>query len=208
MPLIRLSYGRGVTLITLVRHGQTDWNLARRIQGATDIPLNETGREDARNAAALLSADTHHQVCASPLVRAQETAQIIAQTLGLDEPELHPELRERSFGEAEGIPVAEYMERYGTWHAPVPGSETLAEVGERAMQAIERIVRRSRRRSAPAAESIVIVTHGGLIRAVLERVSGGTLPREGQLITNGSTHRFAYEGNALRSLETYDPVAQ
>lgn len=197
-----------MTLITLVRHGQTDWNLARRIQGATDIPLNDTGRDDARRAAALLSDRTHHQVCASPLVRAHETAQIIARTLGLDEPDLHTELRERSFGEAEGIPVSEYMERYQSWHAPVPGAETLAEVGERAMQAIERIVRRSRRRSAPNAESIVIVTHGGLIRAVLERVSGGTLPYEGQYITNGSAHRFSFEGDALRSLEVYDPVAQ
>ncbi|MGF3055179.1 histidine phosphatase family protein [Microbacterium sp. YY-01] len=193
-----------MTLLTLVRHGQTDWNLARRIQGATDIPLNDTGRDDARRAAAELSGGYHHRVWASPLSRAHETAQIIAQSLGLAEPELHAGLRERTFGEAEGIPVEEYIEKYSTWHTTVPGSETFDEVTDRALTALEEISRESRRRAAPVAESLIVVAHGGVIRALLEHASGGSLPAEGQRILNGSLHRFVMDPDGLRCIHSYD----
>ncbi|MGY1552472.1 histidine phosphatase family protein [Microbacterium sp. A588] len=189
-----------MTLLTLVRHGQTDWNLARRIQGTTDIPLNETGRADARAAAARLAPDTHHAVYASPLVRAHETAQIIAAELGLAEPVLAPDMRERSFGEGEGILVADYLTRYGDWHAAPAGSETLAAVCERALDALDTIARDARRRSAPVAESVIVVTHGGVIRALLNHVSSGSLPREGELLRNGSVHRFESSPGVLRLL--------
>lgn len=190
-----------MTRITLVRHGQTDWNLGRRIQGATDIPLNDTGRADARAAAALLAGDTHHAVYASPLVRAHETARIIAAELGLSEPVITRGLREREFGVAEGIPVADYLQQYGDWQAEVPGAETLAQVRERALDSLDRIVRASRRRSSPSAESIIVVSHGGVIRALLGHVSGGTLPREGDVLRNGSVHRFVAERGTLRLLQ-------
>lgn len=190
-----------MTLLTLVRHGQTDWNLDRRIQGSTDIPLNDTGRADARAAAALLADSTHHAVYASPLLRARETAQIIADELGLDSPELVPEMRERTFGEGEGILVAEYLARYGDWLATPPDAETLAGVCERALGALDVIARGARRRSAPVAESVIVVTHGGVIRSLLGHVSSGTLPREGEMLRNGSVHRFEASPGVLRLLE-------
>ncbi|GAA3945945.1 histidine phosphatase family protein [Microbacterium soli] len=190
-----------MTLISLVRHGQTDWNLERRIQGATDIPLNDTGRADARAAAEALAAGRHDAVYTSPLIRAQETAQIIAARLSLPEPAITRGLREREFGVAEGIGVSDYLARYGDWQSEVPGAETLDEVRDRALDSLERIARAARRRSAPAAESIVVVTHGGVIRALLMHVSGGTLPREGEPIRNGSVHRFVAERSTLRFLE-------
>ena len=190
-----------MTLLTLVRHGQTDWNLARRIQGTTDIPLNDTGRADARAAAALLADGTHHTIYASPLVRAHETAQIIAADLGLDAPLLVPDMREREFGEGEGMLVADYLQTYGDWLADVPGTETLAQVCDRAMSALLRIARDARRRSAPLAESVIVVTHGGVIRSLIDHVSGGTLPREGELLRNGSVHRFEASPGSLRLLE-------
>jgi uncharacterized phosphatase len=193
-----------VTLLTLVRHGQTDWNLARRIQGSTDIPLNATGQNDARAAAALLADGAHHAIYASPLVRAHETAQIIAESLGLASPELVPDMRERSFGEGEGILVADYLEQYGDWHAAPPGSETLVGVCERALAALDVIARDARRRSAPVAESVIVVTHGGVIRSLLNHVSSGTLPREGEVLRNGSVHRFEASPGVLRLLE---PIA-
>ena len=173
-----------MTYLTLIRHGQTDWNLARRIQGSTDIPLNETGREDARWAAEKLAGTTHHAVYTSPLVRASETAGIIAERLGLEIAGVVPDIREREFGEGE-----------------VPGAESLHEVGVRAIAALHRIARDARRRSAPQAESVLVVTHGGVIRAVIDHVSGGTLPRDGEVLRNGSAHRFVAAPGYLRLLE-------
>lgn len=190
-----------MTLLTLVRHGQTDWNLDRRIQGTTDIALNDTGRADARAAAALLADGTHHTIYASPLVRAHETAQIIAADLGLDAPLLVPDMREREFGEGEGMLVADYIRTYGDWLSEVPGAETLSQVCDRAMAALHRIARDARRRSAPLAESVIVVTHGGVIRSLIDHVSGGTLPREGELLRNGSVHRFEASPGSLRLLE-------
>lgn len=190
-----------MTLLTLVRHGQTDWNLARRIQGTTDIPLNDTGREDARAAAQLLAGGTHHAVYASPLVRAQETAQIIARELGLAAPELSHDMREREFGEGEGMLVPDYLARYGDWHGEVPGAESLHQVRDRALAALDVIARDARRRSAPTAESVIVVTHGGVIRSLLDHVSSGTLPGPGEVLRNGSVHRFEASPGMLRLLE-------
>lgn len=190
-----------MTHLTLIRHGQTDWNLARRIQGSTDIPLNDTGRADAGWAAERLAGTVHHAVYASPLVRAKETAQIIADRLGLEIAGLVPDLREREFGDGEGMLVPDYIARYGDWHAEVPGAESLAEVGERAIAALHRIARDARRRSAPQAESVLVVTHGGVIRSVIDHVSGGTLPREGEVLRNGAAYRFVAAPGYLRLLE-------
>ncbi|MFJ2369745.1 histidine phosphatase family protein [Microbacterium sp. NPDC087665] len=190
-----------MTLLTLVRHGQTDWNLAKRIQGSTDIPLNETGRGDALWAAGQLGGSTHHVIYSSPLVRARETAQIIARELGLNEPALVPDVREREFGLGEGMLVSDYIETYGDWLAEVPGAETLEGVAARALVALDGIAQESRRRSSPAAESIIVVTHGGVIRSLIDHVSGGTLPRVGEVLKNGSVHRFEASPGSLRLLE-------
>ncbi|WP_334147952.1 histidine phosphatase family protein [Microbacterium sp.] len=192
-----------MTLLTLVRHGQTDWNLSRRIQGSTDIPLNDTGRADAHAAAERLAAGTHHAVYSSPLLRARETAQIIADRLGLPLGEAVPDVREREFGEGEGMLVEEYIAAYGDWHAEVPGAESLDAVGDRAIAAMHRIARASRRRTAPIAESVIVVAHGGVIRAVIDHVSGGTLPRTGEVLANGSAHRFEVSPRSVRLLDQF-----
>ena len=80
--------------IALIRHGQTDWNLEERLQGATDVPLNDTGRHEARAVARRLHAGASRWdvLVSSPLSRAVETAQIIGGVLGLELSETCPGL--------------------------------------------------------------------------------------------------------------------
>jgi probable phosphoglycerate mutase len=90
----------------VLRHGQTNWNLDARLQGSTDIPLNDTGREQARRAAEVLLGHGVEKIVASPLSRALETAQIVGQTLGL-ETVTDIRLIERHFGLFEGMTIDE-----------------------------------------------------------------------------------------------------
>lgn len=98
--------GMTFTTLALVRHGQTDWNAQRRLQGSTDIPLNDVGRGQARDAVAVLQDYQWDAVVSSPLSRAAETANLIAAGLGLSVDRRVPELAERSFDSAEGPQAA------------------------------------------------------------------------------------------------------
>ncbi|GAB3043544.1 histidine phosphatase family protein [Sediminivirga luteola] len=107
-------------LVALIRHGQTAWNLESRMQGSTDVPLNDTGRAEARARGEELAAlPVRWSACfSSDLSRAEETARLIVQRLRAAGPPLGPEpqlsarLRERSFGQAEGLRVEELFARW------------------------------------------------------------------------------------------------
>lgn len=185
-----------MTEIYLVRHGETDWNRARRIQGRTDVPLNDTGREQARRTAELLARRTWDAVLTSPLSRARETAEIIAVRLGLAVPAEVPALVERNYGAAEGLDFAQIDARYpeGT---EVPGRESRAAVAERVMPELRRIAEEHR------GGALVIVSHGGAIRAVLSEVDPAWSTER---ITNGSIHSFRFEDGSLRLIAFDDPM--
>ena len=187
-----------MTLLTLVRHGETDWNRDRRIQGSTDIPLNETGRAQAKAAAAGLRGDI---IVASDLSRARETAEIIAAELELPAPRLYPGLRERAYGDAEGVDAADFIGRWGDWHtAEVPGAEPWPHLRERGLRALAQVVRDARSGTAPAAASVIVVTHGALIRELIRHATGGELPPTGERLPNGSAYTILYERERLRLL--------
>lgn len=192
-----------MTALILIRHGETEWNRARRIQGATDIPLNDTGRDQARATAALLrerlDPGLSATVVSSDLARARETAEIIAAELGTAAPRTYRGLRERGYGEAEGIDVEEFRARWGDWHsAEVPGAEPWPELRARAISALGRAVRDHRRATAPSAASLIVVSHGALIREIIRHATAGELPPVGERLANGSTHDFVYERDHLR----------
>jgi probable phosphoglycerate mutase len=199
-----------VTTLTLVRHGETDWNARRLIQGSTDIPLNDTGRAQALEAAEHLRTrldDGPVVVSSSDLSRAQETAAIIADALGVEEPRAYPQLRERGYGEAEGVGVDEFRQRWGAWgEAEVPGAEAWADVRVRAIAGLRRAIRDARRQTFPVAPSLVVVSHGALIREVIRHATGGQFPAEGERLANGSAHTFLMERDRL-SLVDYVGVA-
>ena len=200
-----------MTLLTLVRHGETDWNRARRIQGSTDIPLNDTGREQARQVAELLRdrmpAGSPVIVVSSDLSRARETAEIIAGALEVDPPRTYPQLRERAYGEAEGVDTAEFLERWGDWHsAEIPGAEPWPALRARALAALQQIVRDVRQTTAPASASVIAVAHGALIREIIRHATGGELPPVGFRLPNGSTYDLLLERDRLRLLSGVGPV--
>jgi broad specificity phosphatase PhoE len=185
-----------MTDLYLVRHGETDWNRQRRIQGLTDIPLNETGRAQARATGMLLTRRRWDAIFSSPLGRAAETASIIAAEVGLGEPTLVDALVERNYGMAEGLDWLQVEARY-PHHAAVPGRESREEVAARVVPALTQLA------AGRPGESLLVVSHGGAIRSVLNQVEPDA---SHGMITNGSVHSFRLEDGALRLIAFDDPI--
>lgn len=188
-----------MTYLYLVRHGETDWNRVRRIQGTTDIPLNDTGRMQAWETGRLLSRRTWHGIVSSPLARAAETARIIAAEVGLPAPETLDAIVERNYGEAEGLTGGELQTRFpkGT---PVAGRESRDAVADRVLPALIDLAEQNLGRS------IIVVSHGGVIRALLKGVGPDHGPHHTEAITNGSVHSFRYADEALQLVAFDDPI--
>jgi len=185
------------TIIGLLRHGQTDWNIDFRLQGITDIPLNETGLAQAREAALVLAGTQWDLVLSSPLSRAFDTAKIVSAGIGIAEIAIEPLLLERSFGEAEGLLHEEWKERYPDPNL-VPGGETLVELRARAWQLLDTLAERYQ------GQRVLTVSHGALIRKLVKLVSNGEFPREGERLGNASMSTFRHNGVDW-SIDTYDP---
>ena len=185
-----------MTAFALVRHGETDWNRERRIQGSTDIPLNGTGRAQAAATGELLRGRQWSRIIASPLGRAAETAAIIADAIGMPGPELDDAFVERNYGDAEGLTGSELDALYPEG-ADVPGRESREAVAERVVAALHRLA------AEHPGESMVVVAHGGVIRSVLESVVPG---RHREPITNGSVHSFLHADGDLTLSRFDDPI--
>lgn len=190
-PRSTLGSVEPVTKLLLVRHGETDWNLARRVQGHTDRPLNDTGRAQARALADELRDVALDAVYSSDLSRAEETARILAGRLGLPVGTLL-ELRERSFGTWEGLTDTEVFERFpearrGQWG----DGETTEELDERVLAALRRIAR-----DHPGG-TVLVVAHGGPLRSVLRHCE---VEGDGP-ISNCHVLRVAVEDGVLRSVD-------
>jgi probable phosphoglycerate mutase len=153
-----------MTEMLLVRHGETDWNREHRVQGHTDVPLNATGLEQARALADELSGSRLVAVYASDLARTRDTAAIVAAHHHLDVI-LDPDLREKNFGSWEGMTDVEILDRFpeavrGRWG----DGETNEAVAGRAIAAFDRI------RGLHPAGPVLVVSHGGPLRAILTHI--------------------------------------
>ena len=153
--------------IVLVRHGQTEWNQERRFQGKTDTSLNDVGREQARALAGRLSSWPVEVVYSSPLERALYTARTVAERHGLS-PQVLEELHEVDFAEWEGLSIpalkTERRRDFERWRAdpffnPPPGAETWEDIHGRLERAFRKILEGPENR-------IVVVSHGGVMRAI------------------------------------------
>lgn len=152
----------------VARHGETDWNVAGRWQGHTDVPLNATGRAQAAALAERLRREGIAAVATSDLSRARSTAEIVAGALSVPVARVDPDLREQCFGRFEGLTPRDCEARYpDAWaryvadpHAGPPGGESRAALAARVVRAVAVAAARL---PAPA----LLVTHGGAMRALL-----------------------------------------
>lgn len=156
----------GRTRLVLLRHGQTDWNVAGRYQGQTDIALNAVGVEQARMAAPLVAALRPAAIFSSPLSRALDTVTPIAQQLGLAI-DTDERLREIHVGTWSGLttaqmhdvdPAFEVAFRAGRDYRRSPSGETADEVGVRMREVLTEIA------AAHEGQTVLVATHGLALR--------------------------------------------
>ncbi len=153
------------TRFCLVRHGETAWNVEKRLQGHADIPLNATGEAQAKAAAKLLAQQQFDAIYSSDLSRAMNTAQAAAHYLGLPV-QAEPQLRERHCGVFQGLPqdVARdsYQDEYARYRQRdpefvIPGGESLEQLCTRISTCLERLA------DHHAGETVLVVSHGGVL---------------------------------------------
>jgi broad specificity phosphatase PhoE len=157
-----------------LRHGQTNWNVEGRFQGHTDIPLDEVGVSQAHQAAEALGAHRLDVIIASPLIRALQTAQIVAKRL--DKPlVLDADLKERHFGAFEGLVVNEVKRQFGLQpherlvrHLPAD-AEQWHETGARTVRVIGKWLDRH------PDSAVLFVAHSGLFDALHELIFGSRI---------------------------------
>jgi len=159
------------TMVFLVRHGATAWNLEKRAQGHADIELNDEGRRQAIHVANELTHEQIDAVYASDLKRARDTGTAIAAAHGL-EVQTDPDFREIDQGDWEGLTTEEIRGRWPDLWGPNrhyntrPGGESPLQVRTRALAALARVV------EAHPGGRIVVVSHGGTIRWISAEALG------------------------------------
>lgn len=182
--------------VLLIRHGQTDWNVEGRWQGMVDIPLNETGREQARQLAAHLKGRKLNAVYSSDLQRAAETARIIGEAVGLT-PKTDERLREMHLGVFQGLTHAEQSAKFpelvidmrkNYLDFQVPEGETRRQMQTRAYTALMEIV------TNESDGEIALVTHGGVIRMLLLKLFGDLPEFHNKSVFNTSVTEISYDG--------------
>jgi broad specificity phosphatase PhoE len=173
------------TRVYLARHGQTAYNLEGRFQGQLPVPLDDTGRDQAAELAERAAAHSFRALWSSPLLRARETADIVAQRIGLS-PQEDPRLMETDAGDWTDLSFAEVQaqapELFAAFLAgdsgfAFPGGESFAEQELRVGAALDDV----EAGELPA----LVVCHGMVIRAALSARAGHWLP-SGQRVPNGA----------------------
>ncbi len=181
--------GEGVRVL-LVRHGETVWNQENRWQGQADTPLSQTGYDQARQLARRLQNEERpiRAIYTSDLSRARDTADILGQVLGVTPLETAA-WREMDIGTWSGLTTSEVATRHAEEWArlrqgedlPRGGGETFAQFQGRLLQSSQQFIRDHR------GEQIIVVTHGGAVRAFLLHCRGLDMNQFGQIEKIGNT---------------------
>ena len=191
-------------ILYFVRHGETDWNREKRLQGQHDIPLNALGRTQAQRCGVLLrdlltrngSAMTDFDYVSSPLGRARETMELMRAAMALD-PEAYrtdARLMEMSFGRWEGFTFAELQAReaaalaareHDKWGFVLPGGESYAQLELRVGAWYESVQRDS-----------VVTAHGGVCRALIAHLDLAQ-PQAASTGDIGQGCVYVFDGNSM-----------
>jgi len=197
-----------VTKFILVRHGETEWNKIRRIQGSSsDIPLSEKGKIQAERAGLRLKDENIKAIYSSPLQRALHTAQAIASHHQL-EVNVLPSLKEINVGDLEGMLAADLKMRFDEFLCQhnqakelitLHGGESLCDVQKRAWDTIKSIT------SEHTEGTVVIVTHYFIILTVICQVLGLPLSQIIHLrLSTGTISSFTLDGDNRICLELFN----
>lgn len=184
-----------MSLITLIRHGETTWNAVGRVQGQLDSPLSARGEEQAEALAQRLQSEKFDALYASDLSRARDTAGKIAALSGLPI-QIDTRLRERHYGMFQNLTWDEiktrFPEEYSLYKSRFPGvtipdGESVEEFGRRVLEVLREIAGRH--------DHAAVVAHGGLVDVMYRKSMGiaAGLPRDYPL-PNASINRFSYDG--------------
>ncbi|KPC49175.1 histidine phosphatase family protein [Amantichitinum ursilacus] len=199
------------TTLWLIRHGETAWNAIGRMQGHTDIPLNETGLEQADLLGRQLQKDNAQAHFAalyvSDLARARQTAQPGSHAIGLAM-ELDPQLRERNYGIYEGLTREQIAEQYPEGFAhikartpdyQIPEGESLVQFSARTLDVLGRLANKH------PDQQILVVAHGGILDCAYRAATGiGLEVPRGHALLNASINRLSFEDGHFRLLSWGD----
>ncbi len=163
-----------MTTVVLLRHGETDWNANRRLQGWAPTPLNDRGREQATSAGGhLVSTYEFDSVVASDLRRTRETAELVCESVEPD-PDFEKAWRERDFGVYQGLTYETMFEEYPEFDVGQSGEaalgitpergESLLDLRERVLDGFERLL------DEATGETVLVIAHGGPLYAVFSSV--------------------------------------
>jgi probable phosphoglycerate mutase len=193
----------------VVRHGETQWNVAGRIQGHGDSKLTDTGLAQAEAIASRLAAERFDAIVASDLGRAFDTAQAIARGSRLPVA-TDPRLRERSFGVGEGLTYEEIDRQYPDIFsrvrstdpdAPIPGGESRRQFHERVRAAFEALAREHDGRR------VAVVTHGGVLSSLYRHVHGIGLEEPHRIPIANASYNAITIGPGGWTIEAWDDSA-
>lgn len=178
--------------VTLVRHGLTEYNQNRRIQGFSDIQLNATGIEQAEYARDFLADDTFDVIYSSPLSRAYKTAEIINEKHDINII-THDKLKEQNFHDFEGKYVSEIIKDYPEGN--LPGIESIEALSVRTKEALDDIYRHM-----DYGAHVLITAHSRTIKAILHHFNS-EIDIEMMPLENCSVSRIEYDGKEGKILE-------
>ncbi len=178
-----------MTFICLVRHGETDWNAKRKIQGRKDIPLNEIGTLQAKDCQNYFRDLNWNVIVSSPLLRAKQTAEIINEDLKLPFVVME-QFIERDYGDIEGFTLEERMRHYP--NNDCPNQESFELVRERVMKGANRL------HELYPNQKIIVVAHGGVIKILLNSLLKEEAITRKNGLSNGGVSHILYEDGSWR----------